>query len=96
MSDYTVTIITDVSGHQVVYDGVGPDVPLSIKSDVVRRHIRNDTGACILTESIGTIITPDAVVRSWETFGPFEEDLKAHLNAQIAAMFAPAPPPEPE
>lgn len=85
-AEYTVDVIIDVAGHQVVYNGVGPGVPLSIRSEVVRRHIRRDTGACILTESMGVIETPDEVVRGWATFAPFENQLKAHLNTRIAAM----------
>lgn len=82
---YTVTPILDISGHSVFYDGFGPNVPLRIRSDLVRRHIRDDNGQCILTESLGAIDIGDATIKAWPEFAPFEARLKQHLAEQMAA-----------
>lgn len=88
--NYEVSVIYDIAGHSVFYDGFGPGVPLRIRSDLVRRHIRTDTGECIRTDTIGTIEIDDATIKTWPEFAPFEGKLKAYLAAQIAAMTQPA------
>lgn len=98
MTSYTVNIISDVAGHQVVYDGYGPGVPMRIVSDVVLRHLRSDDGSCIRTDPVTSITTSEAELRSWPEFNSFEARLRAHLDAQITAMLTAQPeaPADPE
>lgn len=86
-SQYQVTVLLDVGGHEVVYDAIGSDAPLRIVTDIVRRHVRDD-GTCISSESVAKVVTSNDELRGWPEFADFEHRLKHHLSRVLQDLLA--------
>ena len=86
-SQYQVTVLLDVGGHEVVYETIGADAPLRIVTDIVRRHVRDD-GTCISSEIVATIVTSSEELRSWPEFSAFEQRLKDRLSRELQDLLA--------
>lgn len=86
-SQYQVTVLLDVGGHEVIYDAIGANAPLRIVTDIVRRHVRDD-GTCISSEVVETIVTSNDELRGWPEFADFEQRLKHHLSQVLQDRLA--------